>query len=158
MEDHAYNTTPDEAVAEHDRTFGYQPTGPRKVTGKLHDYEPEADALSFIDFEDCREEFDSPERRSWMMQAADAVAGEVTASNTDRWAVGEAFNGILRTLGEVAAWKYLGEIAMAQGFDVYDSDGRFEVFEGGTPEYGSAEVYDHEKPGVNYTSHAGEGE
>ena len=107
--------------------------------GKLHEVEPAADSLSFIDFEECREEFDSPQRRVWMREAADAVAGEITTNRTDCEHVAVAFDGILNTLGEVAAWQYIGNVALVQGFDVYDSDGRFEIFEGGTPEYGEGE-------------------
>jgi hypothetical protein len=107
--------------------------------GKLHEVEPSADSLSFIDFEDCGFDWDTFERRAWMQQSADAVATEITTNRADWANVSDAFRGIMNTLGESAAWHYIGNVAMAQGFDVYDSDGRFEVFEGGTPEYEEGE-------------------
>lgn len=96
--------------------------------GKSHEVQPDADALCTVAFEESP--LDPEARRVWMLNAADAIAFEVA----DTPAAFRAFEGILDTLGEEAAWRYLDEYVQHAGFDTYDSDALFQVFEGGTPE------------------------
>lgn len=97
--------------------------------GISHEYEPEADSLSYIDFEE-----DVPlgaiDRKRWHVEAARdvlKVAGLVLPE------AGLAFR--LNIEGETAFWRYIETEVNAAGFDTYNSDTRFEVFPHGTPRY-----------------------
>lgn len=96
------------------------------MAGIAHWAEPEdVDSLSYIDFED--EEYE-PETWAWHADAIRAVLGEVGVDITS----GEQ-SGLLSTLygeweGREDIWQHLENIVTAAGFDVYNSDTRFEVF------------------------------
>lgn len=98
--------------------------------GKVHEFEPDADSISFIDFEDDMPAEEGMAREAWHIDAASAVIGGCDLGPS----AALAFVGILRTQGEMSAWTYISQQVQAAGFDVYESDSRFEVFEGGTPE------------------------
>lgn len=92
--------------------------------GKLFEEEPELDAVCMIDFEnDAPSVTGSLVRASWMGMAIANVCGECKLHSD----LEEAF---ARRVGpdEVGAWEALAVFLVSEGWGVYNSDTRFEVF------------------------------
>lgn len=122
--------------------------------GKQHEVEPEADSLSLIDFEDEGRragEWGSTDRFVWHREMVRHVVFEVTGGPANLSTVADTGEQLITAitdalvlantgdtspfdLNEESLWQDVARFANAKGFDTYDSDTRFELFPGGTPE------------------------
>lgn len=107
-----------------------------RPAGRAHDIEPEADSLVYIDFEDEAPEADAPgdhSRSAWMVASALAVfeAAGIGVDASDEEQLYEELQG---PGGEEGLWRNVEALVNAAGWDTWNSDTRFELFPGGTPE------------------------
>jgi hypothetical protein len=109
--------------------------------GHSHEYEPDADSLSYIDFEnwdgtsaDLTSDDDGT-RRVAHVEAAIAALGEAGVQVLSMGAalVVDDLFAEYDVRGETLFWSYVEDLVNAAGFDTYNSDSRFEVFPAGTP-------------------------
>lgn len=124
------------------------------MRGIQHTIEPEADSLSFIDFEnELAGMFDQRDRYQWNRKAVRDVVYEVLGGPANIGGDGERIIAVttdalvlshtgpedLFDLDETGLWEAVARWANAKGFDTYNSDSRFELFPGGTPAYQEVE-------------------
>lgn len=94
------------------------------------EYQP-IDGMNIIvtaQFDEMPDLFDDDERTAWNLQQGLNVCRWVAKTSGAM----AAFSGILAELGEVPAWEFLADVADHSGFDVYNGDGIFEVYERST--------------------------
>lgn len=125
------------------------------MRGIQHTIEPEADSLSFIDFEDDDEvggiwNLNDRDRFLWTRKMVDAVvwtvlneggqgpSKDLIATVADALVLSHTGPEGPFDLNEGPLWEAVARFANAKGFDTYNSDSRFEVFPGNTPVYQDA--------------------
>jgi len=103
-----------------------------KMTGWSHEFEPEVDSIAYVDFEEAPGEFDATsdaERRGWHVEMALCALGEAGVDLPESILYEE-----LDLQGEELFWQWVERRVNEAGYDTYNSDTRFEVFPGDTPE------------------------
>lgn len=86
------------------------------------------DLVLHIDFDEMPDIAHEDERVEWNLRRAGDVCRIVAQTGFAM----TGFTGILAEIGEVPAWDYLGRVARHNGFDVYNSDSMFEVYQRST--------------------------
>jgi hypothetical protein len=93
--------------------------------GTVHEERPDVEPLLSIDFYESPN-IDDDARTEWHL----SMAGTICRTVAEGPGAFQGFTGILQELGEGPAWHFLRDVAVHNGFDVYDSDTLFAVYRG----------------------------